>query len=627
MRRVQSLSRLCLENENRSLCSGLGKYRVNMLNFAFTGDLAGRLAAVFGSFPADTVITPERCPEGMNGDITVNCFRFARLCGASPDKVTAEVAGFLSGHADVESVETVKAFVNVTLTPAALYRDSLGNAKALLEAGLTAPDKRRKILIEYSAPNTNKPQHLGHVRNNTLGMSLASLLKRVGHDVTEINLVNDRGIHICKSMIAYQRFGNGCTPESTGMKGDHLVGKFYVDYNNALSVEIAALKAARPELADKNSEELFLETELGQATQKMLQDWEAGDPEVRSLWQKMNSWVFAGFAETYRRMGIDFDHTYLESQTYLLGKDIIASGLERGVFARRDDGAVICDLGKMGQKVVLRSDGTSVYITQDIGTTLLKYQDYKPQSMVWVVGDEQNLHFKMLFEIMKRLGYEWADDLYHLSYGMVNLPTGKMKSREGTVVDADDLFAEMVKLATESCRERAGENVPEAELAARGEIIGMGALKFMLLKFNAKTTMMFDPQASIRFEGDTGPYVQYACARINSIERRAAEKNIDFDAARVNWSLLTAKAEKSLAALAAFYPAALQLAAERRDCSSLVEYLLDLAKAFNRFYRECPVLAADNQELAAARLAMCAAVRTVLTDGLNTLTIGVPDAM
>ena len=266
------------------------------------------------------------------------------------------------------------------------------------------------------------------MRNNTLGMSLASLLKRVGHDVIEINLVNDRGIHICKSMIAYQRFGNGCTPESTGMKGDHLVGKFYVDYNRALSEEIRQLRESDPSTEGKSDEELFLATELGRATQKMLQQWEAGDPEVRALWKKMNSWVFAGFAETYRRMGIHFDHTYLESETYLLGKDIVAAGLEKGVFEKREDGAVICDLSKLGRKVVLRSDGTSVYITQDMGTTLRKYEDYHPESMIWVVGDEQNLHFQMLFEIMKRLGYPWADQLYHLSYGMVNLPSGTISS-------------------------------------------------------------------------------------------------------------------------------------------------------------------------------------------------------
>ena len=594
--------------------------------YKFVADLEGFLRGKYEKFPAGSVIAPEPCPAGMNGDLTVNCFRFAKSCG-NPMAVAAEVTEYLNGHADVAHAEAVKAFVNVTLKPAALYRDSVADVTALLASAKLPEECRRRILIEFSAPNTNKPQHLGHVRNNTLGMSLGSLLKRVGHDVIEINLVNDRGIHICKSMIAYERFGNGCTPESTGMKGDHLVGKFYVDYNKALSEEIKALKEAHPELAEKSSEELFLDTELGAATQKMLQQWEAGDPQVRALWRKMNDWVFAGFAETYERMGIHFDHTYLESETYLLGKDIIASGLEKGVFTKREDGAVICDLGKLGKKVVLRSDGTSVYITQDIGTTLRKYEDYHPESMIWVVGDEQNLHFQMLFTIMERLGYSWAKDLYHLSYGMVNLPTGKMKSREGPVVDADDLFDEMASLAMEACRERGGEELSPEELKARGEIIGLGALKFMLLKFNPKTTIMFDPAASLRFEGDTGPYVQYVAARIQSIRRKAAERGIEFSPEKVDWSLLGAETEKFLAVTASFYPSVLQLAAERRDCSGLVEYLLNLGKAFNSFYRECPVLAAETPELAAARLALSSAVREIIADGLGTLTIGIPDAM
>ncbi len=600
--------------------------REAIMDFVFLTDLEKFLRSEFTGYPAEPVLTAERCPNGMAGDFALNCFRIGRFCG-NPVQAAGTAAGFLKNHPDVEAVEVVKAFVNVTLRAAALHRDSVAAPQRLLESARVPKAERRRILVEFSAPNTNKPQHLGHVRNNTLGMSLASLLKRVGHDVVEINLVNDRGIHICKSMIAYQRFGNGCTPESTGMKGDHLVGKFYVEYNRALSEEIAALKAARPELAAKDSEELFLETELGAATQKMLQDWEAGDPGVRALWKKMNSWVFDGFAQTYARMGIHFDHTYLESETYLLGKDIIADGLARGVFARREDGAVFCDLGKLGPKVVLRSDGTSVYITQDIGTTLRKFEDYHPESMIWVVGDEQNLHFQMLFEIMRRLGYAWAGNLYHLSYGMVNLPTGKMKSREGTVVDADDLFDEMANLAVDACRERGGDELDPAELAERGEIIGLGALKFMLLKFNPRTTMMFDPAASLKFEGDTGPYVQYAAARIHSIERKAAERGIDFSAAHVDWSLLGHPAEKSLAIAASFYPGVLRLAAERRDCSGLVEYLLDLAKAFNRFYRECPVLAAESPELIAARLALAESVRLLLTDGLETLTIRVPQAM
>ncbi|MBQ9089365.1 MAG: arginine--tRNA ligase [Lentisphaeria bacterium] len=590
----------------------------------FLTDLETFLRSRFPSYPAESALTLEPCPAGQEGDFTLNCFKISRFCG-NPMAAAQAVAEYLAGHDDVEKVSAVKAFVNLTLKAEVLYRASAADMEALL-AGVTLPEAdRRRVLIEFSAPNTNKPQHLGHVRNNTLGMALASLLKRVGHDVIEVNLVNDRGIHICKSMTSYQIAGEGKTPESTGIKGDHLVGNFYVEYNKMLSAEIAKLKAEKPELADKDSEELFLETALGQRTQAMLQKWEAGDEEVRALWKMMNSWVFAGFAETYTRMGIEFDHTYLESETYLLGKDIIASGLERGVFTKREDGAVICDLGKMGKKVVLRSDGTSVYITQDIGTTQLKYNDYKPQKMVWVVGDEQNLHFQMLFEIMKRLGFDWAKDLFHLSYGMVNLPNGRMKSREGTVVDADDLFDEMAALAAAACKERGGEELSEDELKLRSEIIGLGALKFMLLKFNAKTTITFDPAASLKFEGDTGPYVQYVAARISSIERKAAERGLN--GRDIDWQLLDTPFERELAVKLYFYGAALRQAAERNDCSGLVEYLLDLCKAFNRFYRECPVLAAENEALAAARLALASAVRRVVADGLNTLTIGVPEAM
>ena len=589
----------------------------------FLTDLEAHLRRKFAAYPAESVLALEPCPAGQTGDFTLNCFRIGRFCG-NPMAAAQEVSAFLNGHPDVAGVSAVKAFVNLTLRPEVLHGATAADPDALLARCQLPEAQRRRVLIEFSAPNTNKPQHLGHVRNNTLGMALGSLLRRVGHDVIEINLVNDRGIHICKSMICYQRTGNGRTPENTGIKGDHLVGDFYVEYNKLLSAEIKDLKAARPELADRDSEDLFLETELGRSTQKMLQDWEAGDPEVRKLWQMMNSWVFAGFDATYRRMGIKFDHTYLESETYLLGKDIIKAGLESGVFSRRADGAVICDLGKLGQKVVLRSDGTSVYITQDIGTTKRKYDDYHPDTMIWVVGDEQNLHFQMLFEIMRRLGFSWASDLHHLSYGMVNLPNGRMKSREGTVVDADDLFDEMAELARNACAERADGAVPEEELARRGEIIGLGALKFMLLKFNPKTTITFDPAASLRFEGDTGPYVQYVAARIASIERKAAEKGI---AAAADWSKLDHALEHELAVKLYFYPEVVRTAAAKRDCSGLVEYLLDLAKAFNRFYRDCPVLAAADPTLVASRLALAVAVKRVVADGLQTLTIGVPEAM
>ena len=591
----------------------------------FLQDLEAHLREKFAGYPAENVLTLDACPAGQTGDFTLNCFRIGKFCG-NPMAAAAAVVEFLNSHADVESAAAVKAFVNITVKAAALHSAGAADPAALLKKGELPAGERRRVMIEFSAPNTNKPQHLGHVRNNTLGMALGSLLKRVGHDVIEVNLVNDRGIHICKSMLCYQKVGNGRNPENTGIKGDHLVGDFYVEYNKMLSDAVKELKSVRPELADKDSDELFLETALGQETQKMLQDWEAGVPEVRDLWKMMNSWVFAGFAETYERMGINFNHTYLESETYLLGKDIIADGLDKGVFTHREDGAVICDLGKMGKKVVLRSDGTSVYITQDIGTTKKKYDDYQPQTMIWVVGDEQNLHFQMLFEIMKRLGFEWAKDLFHLSYGMVNLPNGRMKSREGTVVDADDLFDEMSLLARNACAERSGDEVDAEELKRRGEIIGLGALKFMLLKFNPKTTITFDPAASLRFEGDTGPYVQYVATRIASIERKAAEKNI-FASTAADWSLLDSAAEKELAVKLYFYPSVLQNAAAKRDCSGLVEYLLELAKAFNRFYRDCPVLSAGNDALITARLSLADAVKQVITDGLTTLTIGVPEAM
>lgn len=578
--------------------------------------------------PAGWRIALEQCPPEMEGDVTVNCFRFAKVFGKSPDQIADMAAKILSAHPDVVSAVKVKAFVNATLKGSAVHRDSLADAKALLASAELPGELKRRMLVEYSAPNTNKPQHLGHVRNNTLGMSLCSLLSRVGHDVVPVNLINDRGIHICKSMIAYQRFGNGATPASTGVKGDHLVGDFYVKYNVELKRQLSELKAAKPELASKDDEALFLETEIGAAAQRMLQDWEAGVPAVVELWRTMNSWVIDGFNQTYKRMGVAFKKVFLESQTYMLGRDLILKGLEEGIFERNEKGAVVADLGKLGKKVLLRSDGTSVYITQDIGTTCMKFEQFQPDVQIWVVGDEQILHFQMLFEILKKMGRPWAKDLFHMAYGMVNLPTGKMKSREGTVVDADDLFDEMHRLAKDAALERLEGAEPPADLEERSETVGMGALKFMLLKFNPKTTMLFDPQASLKFEGDTGPYVQYACARISSIGRKAAERGVQ-DAAVVSADLssLDSKEERALSICAALYPQTLQLAAEKQDCSILVNYLLELAKSFNRFYRERKVLNAESETERDARLRLCFATREVLADGLKTLTIGVPSAM
>ncbi len=595
------------------------------MHFAFQESLNQWLSQQFGGAASPSV---DLCPPGFAGDVTINCFPLAKPLRQNPMQLAAKVGEFLQGHPDVAQAEVTKAFVNLTLKPAALMRDTVADEAALLASVALPEGERRKILIEYSAPNTNKPMHLGHVRNNTVGMCTAAILKRAGHDVVQVNLVNDRGIHICKSMIAYQRFGEGCTPESTGKKGDHLVGDFYVRYNVELERQLKELRAARPEYAETDKDELFLKTEIGQATAKMLQDWEAGEPAVRELWAKMNGWVFDGFDVTYRRMGIAFDHRYLESETYKLGKDIVRQGLEKGVFQKRDDGAVIIQFAdkNLGTKVLLRSDGTSVYITQDLGTTLLKQQDYQPDQQIWVVGDEQIHHFQVLFATLKALGYPWADRLVHMAYGMVNLPSGRMKSREGTVVDADDLFDEMAALARTATLERVPEGAePPADLKERAAVISMAALKFMLLKVNPKTTILFDPNAAIKFEGDTGPYVLYAYARISSMLRQPELAAVAD--ATPDWALLDAPAERRLALRCAAYPEALRKAAQQLDSSALAAYLLDLGKDFSAFYNQCPVKNAPTVELRAARAALSRVVRDILGDGLHTMTIGTLESM
>lgn len=578
----------------------------------------------------DLEITAEPCPPNMNGDVTVNCFRLAKPLGSNPMQLAAEAVEFLTAHPEVEAAEAVKAFVNITLTPAALFRDTVADSSAIVSAAELPEGDRKKYLIEYSAPNTNKPMHLGHVRNNSLGMALVEILKKIGHTVVPVNLVNDRGIHICKSMEAYRRFGDGVTPESTGKKGDHLVGDFYVKYSEELGRQAHELKTTDPSLQEKSEEELFLQTEIGRTTHRMLQQWEEGDPEVRALWEKMNGWVLGGFEETYRRMGVRFEKTYFESETYMLGRDIIKEGLERGIFYTRDDGAVEIDLSdqKLEKKVVLRSDGTSVYITQDFGTTLLKANDFKPDAMIWVVGDEQIYHFRVLFEICRKFGYPWADDLHHLAYGMVTLPSGKMKSREGTVVDADNLFDEMHELAKREILDRVGEEVPE-DLETRAEVIGIGAVKFMLLKNNPKTSMKFDPEEAVKFEGDTAALVQYAYARICSILRKAAELDHSVEQpGKIDWSLLTHPKEKELGLKCAQYGGVMQGAAVGLDTGRVCNYLLELARGFNSFYHECPVIKKGvDPALRGARLALIERVQVLLKEGLEALTIGVIEEM
>jgi arginyl-tRNA synthetase len=592
------------------------------MKFACLRDLEAHLSTAYGTAVTDLPVT--LCPPEFTGDITLSGFLLARQLRRNPVQIAGAIADFLAQHPDIQQVQAVKAFVNITLHPGALMHDTVAHPAELMASAPLPAAQRQRVLIEFSAPNTNKPQHLGHVRNNSIGMATAALLARVGHEVVRVNLINDRGIHICKSMLAYQRQGQGRTPDSTGIKGDHFVGDYYVAFDAEFRSQLAALRSVRPETTAKSDDELFLETEIGRAAQDMLVAWEQGEPGVRALWETMNRWVLAGFEETYRRMAVRFDQTYLESQTYTLGRDTVRDGLARGVFRQRGDGAIVIDFADpgLGAKVVLRSDGTSVYVTQDIGTTLLKHHDHRPDQQIWVVGDEQMHHFRVLFAILKALGYPWADRLVHMAYGMVTLPSGKMKSREGTVVDADDLFDEMEDLARKATLERAAEGVPE-DLEERTRVIAMAAIKFMLLKVSPRTTILFDPQASITFEGDTGPYVLYAYARICSVLRKAGA----LPQGEPDWSLLGAPEERALALRCALYPETVRKAAAELDTAVLAGYLLDLAKDFSRFWRSCPVLAAPSAAERHARLSLSLVVRDVLQDGLDTLTIGTLESM
>ncbi len=595
------------------------------MNLACIDGLTSHLIQAHGAADLETTITPDLCPPGMCGDVTVNCFRIAKAFGSNPMSLAQEAASYLDTHPDVSQVEQIKAFVNITLEISALYRDTIADMDGLLGKASVPVSSKKRILIEYSAPNTNKPQHLGHVRNNTLGSALCSILSSVGHDVTAVNLINDRGIHICKSMLGYQRFGDDSSPESAGEKGDHFVGGFYVLFEKEVRRQADVLKASRPEFKDLSYDELFPETEVGQSAQELLRLWESNDSDTRDLWQKMNNWVLSGFDETYKRMGVAFDRVYFESATYEFGKEVINRTLKIPVFYRRDDGATEIDLDdvNLGKKVVLRSDGTSVYVTQDIGTTIRKHEDFAPDSMIWIVGDEQIHHFKVLFAILAKMGIPWSDQLHHIPYGMVNLPSGRMKSREGIVVDADELFDEMTGLAREATLERWADEVP-ADLDERSEIIGMGALKFMLLKVNPKTTMTFDPNASMKFEGDTGPYVQYVYARIASILRKLDANVLQVD---TDWSLLKEPEERLVAIQCGFYPAILLNAAGNFDTSVVANYLLDLTKAFNRFYKKHSVLSAATNELTTARVALCRCVQTILREGLRNLSIQTLESM
>ena len=562
--------------------------------------------------------------KDFTGDITLVIFPLLRHIKGNPVQIGEQIGDYLKTQAGnlVSDFNVIKGFLNLVIADS-YYIDFLNQIKENKYFGLASPNSKEAILVEYSSPNTNKPLHLGHIRNNLLGYSVAEILKAAGHKVYKTQIINDRGIHICKSMIAWQRFGNGETPESTGLKGDKLVGNYYVAFDKAYKEEIQQLIAE-----GKSKEEAEKQAPIFVAAQEMLRQWEAGDPEVISLWKKMNGWVYDGFAVTYKNLGVDFDSYYYESNTYLLGKDIVERGLTQGVFFKKEDGSVWCDLTADGldEKLVLRADGTSVYITQDMGTATQRVKDYPDvKGMVYTVGNEQDYHFKVLFLILKKLGYDWASHLYHLSYGMVDLPSGKMKSREGTVVDADDLIAEMEQTAKEISQELGKlDGYTEAQKEALYHTIGLGALKYYILKVDPKKRILFDPKESIDFQGNTGPFVQYTYARIQSILRKYAEMGAATGTAMPD---TLHEKEKALLKSITLFPAIVQEAAEEYSPAVIANYVYDLVKDFNSFYQNVSILGEKEPVKLHFRVVLCEKIGEIIAASFKMLGIQVPERM
>jgi arginyl-tRNA synthetase len=570
------------------------------------------------SFGNDVLVNQTK-PE-FEGDYTVVLFSFVKSLKKSPEALGNEIGSYLmENHKDLFiAYNVIKGFLNLTVSDA-YYTQFLAEKYDQAEQG-RQPATGVKVMVEYSSPNTNKPLHLGHLRNDFLGWSIAEILKTTGNEVMKTCIVNDRGIHICKSMIAWQQLGHGETPESTGSKGDHLVGDFYVRFNDEYKRQVQ-------ELMEKGltKEEAERQAPIMQQTQQMLVDWENGKPEVMELWSKMNSWVYKGFDETYKRIGVDFEKTYYESETYLLGRKFVEMGLEKGVFYRKDDGSVWIDLTDEGldEKLVLRKDGTSVYITQDLGLAQQKYEEFPYNQSIYVIGDEQNYHMKVLKLILKKLDLPYADGIYHLSYGMVELPSGRMKSREGTVVDADDLVDEMVNIAARHTQESGKvKDFNEEELKELYEIIGLGALKFFLMRVDPKKKMIFNPEESIDFHGFTGPFVQYTHARIKSILRKEAPKS---EKLTVTGPLL--KLEKDLLLLLEQFGNVVKQAADEHNPSVIAIYVFNVAKTYNGFYTEHSVMNAESEEKKQLRLQLCLLTANVIRNAMHLLGIRVPEKM
>ena len=583
------------------------------------------LKALYGQDVPAAQVQLQKTKKEFEGHLTLVVFPFQKMSKKGPEQTAQEIGEYLKANEPaVAAFNVIKGFLNLTVA-SATWIELLNEIHADAQYGIVSADENAPlVMIEYSSPNTNKPLHLGHVRNNLLGNALANIVMANGNKVVKTNIVNDRGIHICKSMLAWQKYGKGETPESSGKKGDHLVGDYYVAFDKHYKAEVA-------ELMEKgmSKEEAEAASPLMNEAREMLVKWEAGDPEVRALWQMMNNWVYAGFDETYRKMGVGFDKIYYESNTYLEGKEKVMEGLEKGFFFKKEDGSVWADLTAEGldHKLLLRGDGTSVYMTQDIGTAKLRFADYPIDKMIYVVGNEQNYHFQVLSILLDKLGFEWGKSLVHFSYGMVELPEGKMKSREGTVVDADDLMAEMIATAKETSQELGkldGLTQEEADDIAR--IVGLGALKYFILKVDARKNMTFNPKESIDFNGNTGPFIQYTYARIRSVLRKAAEAGIVIpEVLPANIEL--SEKEEGLIQMVADFAAVVRQAGEDYSPSGIANYVYDLVKEYNQFYHDFSILREENEDVKLFRIALSANIAKVVRLGMGLLGIEVPDRM
>ena len=591
------------------------------------------LKALYGQEVPEKMVQMQKTKKEFEGHLTLVVFPFLKMSRKGPEQTAQEIGEYLKANEPaVAAFNVIKGFLNLTIA-SATWIELLNEIQADEQYGLVqVTDASPLVMIEYSSPNTNKPLHLGHVRNNLLGNALANIVAANGNKVVKTNIVNDRGIHICKSMLAWKKYGNGETPETSGKKGDHLVGDYYVSFDKHYKAEVKELMAkftAQGMSDDEAKAKAEAESPLMQEAREMLVKWEAGDPEIRGLWEMMNNWVYAGFDETYKKMGVSFDKIYYESNTYLEGKEKVMEGLEKGFFYKKEDGSVWADLTAEGldHKLLLRGDGTSVYMTQDIGTAKLRFADYPINKMIYVVGNEQNYHFQVLSILLDKLGFEWGKSLVHFSYGMVELPEGKMKSREGTVVDADDLMEEMIATAKETSQELGkldGLTQEEADDIAR--IVGLGALKYFILKVDARKNMTFNPKESIDFNGNTGPFIQYTYARIQSVLRKAAESGIVIPE-QIPAGIELSEKEEGLIQMVADFAAVVKQAGEDYSPSIIANYTYDLVKEYNQFYHDYSILREENEAVKVFRIALSANVAKVVRLGMNLLGIEVPSRM